>query len=181
VKGRLLAAGCVLVLVTLAGGRTPVVAQEASAGMMRVELDKTSVEIGTGLSFQFQSTITNQSDQPLTAVIAHLNIVSVDGDVYVDPEDWSGDRSQYVDTLAPGGTTTLTWNVRAVTTGELILYVAATTSEAQTDVVASPPLHATVTATRTINASGVLPIALGVPAVLVVGLGFAVRRRRQLA
>ena len=114
-------------------------------------------------------------------MIAHINIVSVDGDVYVDPEDWSGERSQYIDTLASGASTTLTWNVRAVTTGELILYVAATTREAQTDVVASPPLHATVTATRTINASGVLPIALGVPAVLVVALGVAVRRRRQLA
>lgn len=180
-KGRLLAASLVLMLVTFAGGQTHAAARAAVAGTMRVELDTTSVEIGTGLSFQFASTITNQSDQPLAAVIAHLNIVSVDGDVYVDPEDWSGDRAQYVDTLAPGATTTLVWNVRAVTAGDLILYVAATTSETQTEVVASQPLHATVTATRTINASGVLPIALGVPMLLVVGLGFAVRRRRQLA
>jgi hypothetical protein len=170
-----------LAALTISSGAASAATPDQSPAEMSVTLDQNSVAVGTGQGFEFRSTITNLTGQPLTSVIAHLNIVSTNGDVYVDPEDWSSDRSQYVDTLPAGATHELTWNVRAVTTGELILYVAVTTSSGGTNVVASQPLHATVTATRTIDAAGVLPIALGVPAALVICLGAAVRRRRQLA
>lgn len=178
---RTFAAALMLGAITFPAARTVAAAPDASPEPVRVELDRSSVDVGAGRSFQFHTSITNLTDQPLTAVIASLNIVSTDGDVYVDPEDWSSDRTQYLDTLDPGATQALAWNVRAVTTGDLILYVAVTTRTGQATVVGSGPLHATVTATQTINAAGVLPVALGVPAALVICLGLAVRKRRQLA
>ncbi len=164
-----------------AGPSLAAAAPDPSAVEMSVALDQNSVGVGTGQVFQFRSTITNLTDRPLTSVIAHLNIVSTNGDVYVDPEDWSSERSQYIETLPAGATRDLTWKVRAVTSGQLILYVAVTTRSGGKNVVASQPLQATVTATRTIDATGVLPVAIGVPAALVVCLGIAVRRRRTLA
>jgi hypothetical protein len=48
-------------------------------------------------------------------------------------------------------------------------------------VVASAPLRLTVTEKRTINAGGVLPVALGMPVAAAVLMGVAARRRRQLS
>lgn len=170
----------VLVLIAVSTSGWGAVAAQGT-DPMRVELDSDSVEVGTGKSFSFRSTITNLSDQSLTDVIANVNVVSSDGTVYVDPEDWSSDRTQYLDSLAPGASAELSWNVRAVTTGDLILYVAVTTRADSTAVVAGGPLRATVTATKQINAAGVLPVALGVPAVVVMCAFLAARKRHQLA
>ena len=145
-----------------------------------IDLDKTSVEVGVGQGFQFSSTIANTGNQPLTSLVAHLNVVSADGSTYVDPEDWSSDRSQYLDTLAPDATWAPSWDVKAVNSGALILYVAVTTASGADEVVASGPLRATVTQLRTIDATGVLPVALAVPAAFVVCFVMARRRRRQL-
>jgi hypothetical protein len=162
---------------------TPSAAQGggSSSGLMQVELDRSSVELGIGQGFGFTSMITNVSDRPLHALVAHLNVASVDGKTYVDPEDWSSNRTQYVASLAPQETRRLSWSVHAVNHGELVLYVAVTTRSGPDVVIASDPLRARVTAVRTIDASSVLPVAIAVPAVFVVLLALALNRRRQLA
>lgn len=153
---------------------------DPSTRTMSIELDQTSVDLGIGKGFRFTSTITNDTDRPLTDLVAHLNIASADGSTYVDPEDWSSRRTQYVDALDPHATLRLSWNVHAVNSGELIIYVAVTTRSGPDVVVASGPLRATVTAIRSIDANSVLPVAVAVPSVLLAALGLAVRRRRQL-
>lgn len=147
---------------------------------VRVELDQSSVHVGIGQGFGFTSAITNDSDQPLTNLVAHLNVASADGSTYVDPEDWSSHRSQYVDTLAAHETRQLSWNVHAVNGGALVVYVAVTTGSGPDFVVTSGPLRATVTSIRRINAAGVLPIAITMPVALMVLLGLALQRRRSL-
>jgi hypothetical protein len=71
--------------------------------------------------------------------------------------------------------------VKAVNSGELVAYVAVTANEGSQPVVASAPLRLTVTEKRTINAGGVLPVALGMPVAAAVLMGVAARRRRQLS
>lgn len=153
----------------------------ATGDPIRVELDKTHIELGIGEGFRFTSTITNESDQALDGIVAHLNIASADGSTYVDPEDWSSRRTQYLDTLAPHTSQQIEWSVHAVNGGPLIIYVAVTTRAGPDVVAASQPLRATVTAIRTIDASGVLPVAISVPAIVLAGLAIVTIRRRRLA
>jgi uncharacterized membrane protein len=149
------------------------------AGQVVVELDQREVAASPGEKVTFESTIRNTGDRPLADYVAHLNILSTDKSVYVDPEDWSPKRTQYLDELAPGGSTTLSWNVRAVTSGPILLFVSVTSPTART-VTSSGPLNMTVGGQRVVNAGGVLPLVLWMPAGVLALLGATSVRRRRL-
>jgi hypothetical protein len=171
------AALAAFLLLTCAGA-----ASAATVGdEVSVTLDRPKVETRLGQEFGFTSVVRNEIDRPLTGLIAHLNVLSTDPDVYVDPEDWSSERTQFLAPLGPGESVQLPWRVKAVNSGELVAYVAVTSSEGSQPVVASAPLRLTVTEKRTINAGGVLPVALGMPVAAAVLMGVAARRRRQLS
>ncbi len=143
-----------------------------------VELDQNRLDAGPGEKLSFQSTIRNTGDTPIDGYVAHLNILTTDESVYVDPEDWSPKRTQYLDELAPGASTTLDWDVRAVTSGPLILYVSVTSPDAA-KVTSSGPLNLTVTGRRVVNAGGVLPLVMWMPAGVLLLLGATLARRRR--
>lgn len=146
---------------------------------LSVVLDQTRVDTGPGAKVRFTSTVRNNGDQPLGDLVAHVAILTSDPDVYVDPEDWSPRRTQYIDRLAAGEDTTLSWNVQAVTAGPMILYVAVTDPRSDT-VAVSGPLYMAVTGRREVNSKDALPLVAGVPAVVLVLLGLTgVRRRRR--
>ncbi len=150
-----------------------------AAGQVVVELDQHDLATGPGKKIAFESTIRNNGDRPLDGYVAHLNILSTDKSVYVDPEDWSPRRTQYLDELPAGGSTTLSWDVRAVTSGPLLLFVSVTSPSAR-EVTSSGPLNLTVGGRRVVNAGGVLPLVLWMPAGVLVLLGAtSVRRRRH--
>jgi len=144
---------------------------------LAVALDQTEVEVGPGAKVRFTSTVRNTGDQPLADLVAHMAILTSDPDVYVDPEDWSPRRTQYIDLLAAGEDTILSWNVQAVTAGPLILYVAVTDPGSGT-VTASAPLYMAVTGRREVNSKDALPLVAGVPAVVLLLLGLTGVRRR---
>jgi len=148
------------------------------ATQVTVELDKQEIDAGPGQKIKFVSRVRNAGDQPLTGLIAHLNILSSDPDVYVDPEDWSPRRTQYIGELAAGDETALTWKAQAVTAGPLILYVAVT-DPASDAVAVSGPLHMTVGGRRLVNSGGVLPLVTAMPAAVMVLLGLTLARRRR--
>jgi uncharacterized membrane protein len=149
------------------------------AGQVVVELDQREVAAGPGEKVTFESTIRNTGDRPLADYVAHLNILSTDKSVYVDPEDWSPKRTQFLDDVPPSGSTTLDWDVRAVTSGPILLFVSVTSPTADT-VSSSGPLQMTVGGQRVVNAGGVLPLVLWMPAGVLALLGAtSVRRRRH--
>ena len=148
--------------------------------IVTVELDRARVTTRIGHRFSFTSTIRTTTDQQVAGAVAHLNVLSPDGSVYVDPEDWSSDRTKPVPTLPAHGSRRLTWTVQAVSRGHIVLYVAVV-ANGHDEVDASGPLRADVIAERTIDAGGVLPIGVAVPAITLALLALAVRRRRNLA
>ena len=164
-----------ILLVLLAG--TAVTAPSAVAALP-VHLDRSSVATRIGQKFQFSSTVRNTGPQAVLDVVEHLNIVSLDPSVYVDPEDWSSHRTRYLGTLASGESTHVQWTVQAVNSGHFVVYVAVIARSGRGTVTASNPLATTVAQKRRLNSGGVVPLALGVPAFLLVGL-ILVRRRRQ--
>jgi hypothetical protein len=162
--------------VTLAGPST-------AGADVSVRVDRTGVATGLGKRFTFRSTITNPGPGEARGLVAHLNIASLRPDVYVDPEDWSTGRTRYLDPIPAGRTATVQWSLQAVNAGAFAVYVAVLPAGAA----ARPPVvgrtvRVTVAERRTLDAGGILPLALGVPAA--VGLaagGLALHRRRVVA
>jgi hypothetical protein len=168
-----------MIVVAVAGALlAPATAASAAGSGLEVELDRRRVATGIGKEFDFHSTIRNTTGRPITGAVAHLNVLSPDRSVYVDPEDWSSNRTQLLAPLPPGASRRLTWTVQAVNRGNVDLYVAVVANDG---VDASAPLRASVVAVRTINAGGVLPIGIAVPAAVLSLLALALRRRRRLA
>ena len=167
----------IAVLVACAASATPAAAAD---GPVEISLDRNSASTQLGKSFGFGSTIANRSGRRLSGLVAHLDVVSLTKGVYVDPEDWSDQRTRYLPALAPGSSTKVGWKVKAVNGGNFAVYVVVVPTP-----VTAPPgptistgLQAHVTERRTLNSDGVLPLALGVPALI--GLvAYGVRRRRR--
>jgi hypothetical protein len=139
----------------------------AAAGGVAVGVDRTRISAVLGDHFVFRATVVNRGTAPATGLIAHLNVLSLRPGLYVDPEDWSADRTKYLGTLPPGGSRTLTWRLQAVAPGRLGIYVAVLAERAAGAVpVAAPAVHVAIAERRTLNAGGIVPVALGVPALL---------------
>ena len=142
-------------------------------------VDRTRISTELGRTFVFRSTIANEG-AAADDLIVHLNIVSLRSDVYVDPEDWSTHRTRYLGSLAAGGSRTITWRLKAVNSGAFDVYVAVLprTGHARRPVT-GPVVAVAVAGRKTLNAGGILSVALGVPAVLgVLAVGLKLRRRR---
>jgi hypothetical protein len=132
-----------------------------------VNADRTKIVVGLGGQFSFRTTITNRGSSTATGLIAHLNVLDLTGNTYVDPEDWSTRRTKYLDPIPAGGSTTVTFSGQAVNDGSLGLYVAVLDRKGSP----RPPaitstIRMDVTARRTLNAGGIAPLAVGVPGFL---------------
>jgi hypothetical protein len=151
-----------------------------------VSLDRAAVSTRLGAGFDLGSTISNVGRRPLSGLIAHLNVVSLTNGVYVDPEDWSPQRTKNVPTLAPGRSARIGWRVNAVNGGRFAVYVVAVPRTAprtaRTGLAIGTPLSLRVVERRVFDSGGVLFLALGVPALLALAIaGTRLRRRRAQA
>jgi hypothetical protein len=148
---------------------------------LTISLGRDQVSTRLGDSFSFSSTIRNPGRTTLSGLVAHLNVVGLSQGIYVDPEDWSEERTKDVPPLRPGESTDISWNVKAVTGGHAAIYVVALPGDDQATPAGpavSPAMDVRIAETKDLNSGGVLPLALGVPALL--GLAtLGVRRRRR--
>lgn len=148
----------------------------AAATPLEVSLSRTDVSTRIGESFGFDSEIRNTGSQPQPDLVAHLNVAGLSSGIYVDPEDWSEERTKFLPPLGPGESTTVGWNVKAVTGGQAAIYVVVLPGRSEPAV--SPAMAVQIADTKNFNSDGVLPLALGVPAVLG-AVALTVRRRRR--
>ncbi len=177
----------VMVCALLSLGTMPAVAlRQTQGGDLAISISLDSKAAKTGDEIVFDTAVTNNSSQQSPAVIIAMNIINLNkhGDV-VDPEDWSPQRTQYIDSLAAGQSITLSWTVNAILDGDFMVYLVAIPQpqsvEGSSQIAASPGLHLTVAKFTSLNPSGVLPFAIGVPVVLVVAIFALFRlRRRQI-
>ncbi len=150
----------------------------AQASGIAVSSDRTAITTKLGHKFVFHSTIRNGGSTPASGLVAHLNVVDLSGHTYVDPEDWSSHRTRYLPTITAGGSTTLSWPMNAVNAGTIGLYVAVLPrSGAPVPPTTSPTIRVRIQDRKTLNSGGILPLALGLPALLGL-LAFGVRLRR---
>lgn len=156
----------------------------ASESALQIDIDADHKEIMTGDSVEFTTTVTNNGEEESAPLIVAMNIVNLEGDGDpVDPEDWSPERAQYVEPLAPGESVTQDWTINAILEGDYMVYMVLIPepeeAQATSQPISSSGIHLTVTLLVRINPGGVLPLALGMPIALSLILGLLLWQRRR--
>ena len=153
----------------------------ASPSGVSVTVAPLRINTELGRNVLVHATFRNSGPSTTGSLIAHLNVLSLRSGVEVDPEDWSTHRTRYLGALPADSSRTITWKVHAINTGKIALYVAVIP---QAGLSARPATGRTVqldvAGRRTLNSGGILPLALGIPALLALMTGgIQVARRRH--
>ncbi|MFL6048114.1 MAG: hypothetical protein ACJ72M_23760 [Propionibacteriaceae bacterium] len=175
-----------LIMVLLLTGLLSVLPAPALADPLNVHVvaDPPVVSTVLGDHFEISTEIKNTGNKPTGEILAHLNVASIEGSVYVDPEDWSSERSQQL-SLQPGETRELSWEIQAVNSGRFAAYVVVVpfggSVNGNENLTISPLVKVDVAQRTTLTAGGALPVVLMVPLLTGVAAGaawFRIRRRR---
>jgi ABC-2 type transport system permease protein len=138
----------------------------------------------TGDKVEYNTVVTNQGTETSPPLIVAMNVINLDakGEV-VDPEDWSPQRTQYMEGLAGGQSASQHWIINTILDGNYMVYMvlvpAPTAQEATSQPVASSGIHLTVTPFTRLNPGGVLPYAIGGPILVGAGIFILNRLRRR--
>ena len=152
---------------------------DADAGVS-VTVGSGPVHTSIGAPFGFGSEVANDADHELTGLVAHLDVVSTHPEVYVDPEDWSAHRTVYLPPLPAHSSRHVDWSGRVVNEGDFVLYVVVTSTNGPAEVTSSAGIRLHAEGRRTLDAGGVLPVVIGMPALIGTLLALVgVRRRRR--
>lgn len=163
----------------LAAGLVLAAPAQAQDAEVSVDVDRSRITTGLGQKFTFRSTITNEGASPRSGLIAQLDVLSLEEGTYVDPEDWSSNRTRYLETIPAGGSITTSWQMQAVNDGEFGIFVAVLPESGEAvPPTTAPTIRLEVAARRTLNPSGMVPVALGTPLLLGL-LSLAVRLARR--
>ena len=158
---------------------------QISGNDVSISVNMSEVSKLTGERFTFTSEITNNGSIATPPLIAALNFTSLDPDTYVDPEDWSPQRTMTVDPIAPGSAATQTWTINPILEGDVASYVVVLPDSLAfpaSPLVSSPAIHVHVGAQRSLNPGGVVPVALAVPGLLAAAYaGLRIQRSRMRA
>ncbi len=153
-------------------------AAELAVSLAPIATNPAAPRMGDRLAFT--SSIRNTGAAPVEGLIAWLSLVQVDPghEQPVDLEDWSAHKAIALATLAPGAEVTTRWPMRLIQSGQYRVVVSAV-SRAGDALTPSRFVDFTVAPKPVVESRRVLPVALGVPALLVVSL--LLRRRRSAA
>jgi len=151
----------------------------SGSNRIAVTVDRTAISTSLGHKFSVRSRITNNGGSAASSLVAHLNVLSLRPDVYLDPEDWSSHRTRYLPTIPAGGSVVITWRMQAVNAGSIAVFVAVLPQNGEPRPPATgPTVHVSIARRTTLNSGGILPLALGIPALLA-AVSFGLRRRRR--
>jgi hypothetical protein len=139
----------------------------AGAGdQLEVRLDRDEMSVVRGDQFTTESTITNRGAEPTTPLKVHLNVASLTGQVSVDPEDWTASPIRDLPALAPGESTSMSWEIRAGDIGSFALYLVFLPAEPGGTSVSSTPMYVQAAGQNTLDAAGTLPVVVTIPVLL---------------
>lgn len=157
---------------------------QATGESLQIGIDMASTIVKTGDKVEFATKVSNNAAQASHPLIVAMNIINLDakGDV-VDPEDWSPQRTQYIDSLGSGQSQDLHWVINTILDGDYMVYMVLLPrplSQEETSLpVASQGIHLIVTPFTRLNPGGVLPYVFGGPLILLAIIIFLYRRRRR--
>jgi ABC-2 family transporter len=162
----MLLATCLLIVLAAAPAMARPLFQVEESGL-NVSLEKTFLEVKTGDEVTFDTLLQNEGTEDSPPVIMAMNIIKLtsSGDV-VDPEDWSPERTQYVNFVPAKDELRQSWTIEAILKGDYMVYLVAVPEPGKGSTshpISSPGLHLTVGAFQRLNPQGVLPVVIAVP------------------
>ena len=178
----------VIALFLMVSSASPVVAlrtdSEATTEPISISINMETKTVRASESIFFDTVVTNHTKEASSAIFVAMNIINLDkAGEPIDPEDWSPQRTQSIDALAPGESVTLRWRVNAILHGNVMIYMVAIPQPEGQQVtshpVASPGIHLTVTPFTKLNPSGVLPVAMGGPILMLIIIYLVNLRRNR--
>ena len=131
-------------------------------GDLQIAIDLDYAVVKTGDKVEFNTVVTNGGTEGSPPLIVAMNIINLDaeGDV-VDPEDWSPERTQYIEALDGGQSATLSWIINTILDGDYMVYMVLIPepggAEATSQPVASAGIHLTVTPFTRLNPGACCP------------------------
>jgi hypothetical protein len=187
--GRLVGVGVLLIACLVAfPAASPVLAQEMasspSPSPLSISIDMEYSTVKAGDHIIYNTTVKNNGTETSPGLCLAMNIVNLNaaGDI-VDPEDWSPQRTQYIEGLPVGQSATHSWRVNAILDGDYLIYMVVIPEPSDRNAtslpVASSGIHLTVTPFTKLNPGGVLPYAIGGPILLILGIIVLYRIRRR--
>lgn len=150
--------------------------QSSSSHIGNLKVTITSQQHVHGVAGQFikiKGAIANTNPkESVRGGIAYISLVDLRDKIPVDLEDWSAQKGLYIPYVAPGQTLPLEWDVRLVKAGSYIVDILFNADGDFT----SPPYTSSkvfleVSPKLNLNPGNVLPVAFGVPAVLMTIFG----------
>jgi hypothetical protein len=163
-----------LLCAALALGSMPAIAGPLTIDLNPSAANPVSPQMGDQL--MFHSTIRNTGNQPIEGLIAWISLLEVDQghEQPVDLEDWSAQKAVRVRSLAPGASVETDWPMRLIQSGDYRVVVSAASREGA-ELTPSHFADLTVRSKPVVESRRVLPVALGIPALI--GATFLFRRR----
>jgi hypothetical protein len=146
------------------------VAAQASVAIDLQPDGKNPVSPVMGDHLQFQSTITNTESTPIEGLVAWISLVEIDSgnEQPVDLEDWSAHKAVTGTSMGPGQTLLTDWPMRLIKGGDYRVVVSVTDRDSS-QVYTSPTVQFHVQQKPVLQAGRVLPVAAGIP-LLIIGL-----------
>jgi len=151
---------------------SPARAAEAPAPL-RLELRGVGDARVAGDHERVTAMVTNTGPAPLHDVLLMLSLADVTGSLAVPLglEDWTpAPEAAHAATLLPGRQLTGTWRLRMIQAGRLAVFATAVAGGSRA-VANSQPLLLTIAPTRNLTPGTVLPVALGLPLLILAGAG----------
>lgn len=154
-------------------------ADSLSISLAPEQANPTSPQMGDWL--KFHSVIENHGAQTAHGVVAWISLVQVDPghEQPVDLEDWSAHKAVTQAILQPGQQVNVEWPMRLIQSGAYRVVISAVDRETG-HVMTSPFVDFQVRRKPVVESGRILPVALGVP-VLVLGMMAWRRYRRSTA
>ena len=149
-----------------------------------ISINKEYQQVKMGEKIEVATAITNNTPQASPSLIVAMNIINLDdAGAAVNPEDWSLERTQYIDSLKSGQSATLDWIINPVMEGDFMVYMVIIPETASVETtrypVAGPGIHLTVNPFPGLKSANILPIVIAEPILLLAITYFVYRHRRQ--
>jgi hypothetical protein len=143
----------------------------SGGGQIKIEITSPGTIHGiAGQIITARATITNLGSSTIGG-IAYISIVDLTKKIPIDLEDWSAEKGIDIPSLAPGQSLPTEWKVRLVKDGSYTISILFSASNDSLPPTASGKIFLNVDPKHNLNPGNILPVAFGVPSLLMIILG----------
>jgi hypothetical protein len=128
---------------------------------------------------EFESNVTNNGASSLKGLVAYISLIRVtEGqEIPMDLEDWSAQKADKIDLLNTNDSASSKWSMRLIDSGDYVVYITVVDKNQKKPIV-SEVADLKIARRQQLNPNNVLPIAFGMPVLIIlIFLSIGIYRR----